>query len=491
MRLRSRLLPSAALVWMGCAGPTEEVVLPAAIETVASAPTRARTQQGSYISWREHLIDTESIGGVPIRGSDGLKMADLDLDGHLDIVSVHESDTTYDGVADGHIRLAFGSESPDQWELATLGEGQEVGAPEDVSIGDMNGDGYPDVVAACELAHLIYFQNPGKNARSETWERVIPEATLGRGSFIHAYLADLDADGRLEVVTPNKGDQNPDNAAAEPTSISWFRIPDDPLQGDRWEEHVVARMPVPINSRPVDLDGDGDLDIVGGTRGEGRVMWFENTGSAEVELVEHRIEVVEAEPELVGTERRIAGNHIEFADLSGDGRLDILMTEAVVNIVWLEQPADPRSPDARWRLHPLGDIAPDHPAGFAVADINGDGLVDIIAGGYSAGARDHDADVPPIGWAGWPGSSKRRTTGACPPRHLAASVAFSTNSTWMVTATWTSSEPVETAPPGRLEQVRSGSTRAPVRTRVSRCPCPRHCTAVRPATTSRGASVAF
>ncbi len=101
----------------------------------------ARTIDGEYISWREHIIDDTAVSGVAISGSDGLTVGDLDRDGLMDIVSVHESDTTYDGVADGHVRLAFGPEDPDRWELVTLAEGSEAGAAEDAAIGDVNGDG--------------------------------------------------------------------------------------------------------------------------------------------------------------------------------------------------------------------------------------------------------------------------------------------------------------------------------------------------------------
>jgi hypothetical protein len=75
---------------------------------VGDAMTTATDTDGRYISWREHIVVVEAIGGAQIRGGDGLVMADLDLDGHLDIISVHESDTQYDGVADGHVlwRLA-------------------------------------------------------------------------------------------------------------------------------------------------------------------------------------------------------------------------------------------------------------------------------------------------------------------------------------------------------------------------------------------------
>ncbi len=358
---------------------------------VGDSPTKARSSDGRYISWREHIIDDSELAGFEISGSDGLTMADLDRDGHLDIVSVHESDTSYDGAAEGHIRIAFGSADPDRWELVTLSDGPDAAAAEDVAIADVNGDGWLDVIGACELSHLIYHQNPGKEARTQTWKRTIPEITRNRGSFIRVFFADFNGDGRPEAVAPNKGEQNPPRTTTDKNPVSIFSVDGDPLDGDNWTEHVLGQYIIPQNSEPVDLDGDGDLDIVVGSRGENRILWFENLGGPDFSFEEHAIEIDGSSG---------AGFNLAYADLNHDGRLDIVLG-ITGGLGWIEQP---EQISGSWKAHWIGTFVPDSMTGFTLADIDGDGDLDIIGGSYSRGVRDRDGNVSPddpLGRIGW------------------------------------------------------------------------------------------
>ena len=77
----------AVVLWLtGCANaPMQEresdYPVTAVRPPIADEPTEARAVDGRYISWREHIIDDPAISGVPISGSDGLTLADLDGDG--------------------------------------------------------------------------------------------------------------------------------------------------------------------------------------------------------------------------------------------------------------------------------------------------------------------------------------------------------------------------------------------------------------------------
>ena len=355
----------------------------------------AKTNDGSYISWKEHIIDDTELSDGAISGSDGLVSADLDLDGFIDIISVHESDTKYDGIARGLIRIAFGSDDPDNWELVTLADGYEAGAVEDVVAEDINGDGYLDLVAACELSHLIYFENPKVNIRSTRWNRLIPSITKDRGSFIRVFAADLNNDKRIEIIAANKGSQRGNSEGALPKPISYFKISGDPLDDSAWEEYELINVLVPINSHPIDIDDDGDIDIIAGSRGENRIILMENISNDSIKFMIHDIKVSDNQ------KAKITGFNMDFVDINEDTLLDIILSDRDGNLIWLEQPSNWSD---LWISHPIGNIKPDHLVGLLAADINGDGLIDFIAGGYSRGPRDEDGDVTindPLGRLAW------------------------------------------------------------------------------------------
>ncbi|MFT7548280.1 MAG: hypothetical protein ACI9VI_002123, partial [Candidatus Azotimanducaceae bacterium] len=359
------------------------------------------TPKGETISWLEHIIDGPDVAGFALTGGDGLVMGDLDNDGIEDIVSVHESDTEYDSsIHDsdfipepaGYVRVAFGSDSPRHWTTITVAEGRDSPSPEDAALADVNGDGYLDIVVAAEQSHLIYLQNPGKQIRTSHWPRLILPMTVGRGSYLRVFSGDFNGDGIPEIVAANKGAQRPgpkDYATKNPVSI--FQVKGNPLAGESWHEQELGRYSVPQNSEPVDLDGDGDLDIVVGTRGEQRIIFFENISSKTINFVEHAI-IIES--------YQMAGFNLEYADINRDGRLDIIGATAK-GLIWIEQPVNLSQ---AWAPHYIGTFAPDYITGLELADIDGDGHLDILAGGYSRSSRTEDGKAiisDPLGRMGW------------------------------------------------------------------------------------------
>ncbi|MEQ8956193.1 MAG: VCBS repeat-containing protein, partial [Gammaproteobacteria bacterium] len=178
---------------------------------------------------------------------------------------------------------------------------------------------------------------------------------------------------------------------ARSTPVSIFRVDGDPLNGATWRELELGRYSVPQNSEPVDLDGDGDMDIVIGTRGENRLLWFENPGDGSLDFIEHAIGI---------NGGNAAGFNLEYADLNGDGRLDII-DRVSGRLGWLEQPAHI---DDAWNAHLIGTLAPDSVTGLETADIDGDGRIDILVGSYSRGDREDDGSVTvndPLGRIAW------------------------------------------------------------------------------------------
>ena len=258
-----------------------------------------RSNCATMPSFTQHVIVTGAAGGK----SDALTTADLNVDGAADVISVSPSAVTY--------YLSSGGSTPTfSSHVLTTAAANSI-----VTVVDVNGDGYVDIVVPANNGAIRWFQSDG--ALLPTFSLRTISGSSASVSFMVAPL-DFDDDGDVDLavtcpvggtvtVYVSSGGRGPSFTAAvvfQSSSVS------------------------PWGIATGDFDGDGNADLV--TADDSGVWWHRNTGVASVFDV-HPVDSM------------TLAARVATADLDGDGVVDIAGVAYIpaggVGVVWYHNTA--------------------------------------------------------------------------------------------------------------------------------------------------------
>ena len=353
-----------------------------------------------YEQWRQEEISRAALQRLPGLAPSQIAISDLNRDGHPEVVLANTTDGfsytstsyVYWGSPDGYRRRT---------ELPTH-------TASGVCVGDLNHDGYPEIV----------FSNKGRGSAAQGGYRDNLESYIYWGaadgysaerrtsvpthSAVSCTLGDLDGDGQLDLAFANSaGDQSslyvywgarggPD--LKQPTTLT---IP-NPRQV-RFYDHGpsgkclyligeagvtllcssrdrtlmrVRHLGIPARAAAAaDLDGDGSADLVLATDSGGKILWGGPDGS------EARVTALPA----------LAPQDVLLADLDRDGRDDIVLannhserTYDVPSYIYWGNPIG-------YGLHRRSELQTFGAVAVAAADVNGDGKPDLAFANNTSG----------------------------------------------------------------------------------------------------------
>jgi len=184
------------------------------------------------------------------------------------------------------------TEQPWEWSILSRFSQDEA-----LSAGDIDKDGDQEI-----LLGTVWLRNDG-----ETWSK--RRITTFPDAPDRNVLADINGDSRLDAVVGYQ-------AISKPGKLAWYSHGGDPTA--QWKEHVIATVVGPMSLGVGDMDGDGDLDVVVGEHNladpaRARMLVFENADGSGTSWAEHLV--------FVGDEHH-DGAHL--VDLDKDGDLDIV-----------------------------------------------------------------------------------------------------------------------------------------------------------------------
>jgi CARDB/FG-GAP-like repeat len=237
------------------------------------------------------------------------------------------------------------------------------------TVGDISGDGFPDIVVASNNGGGLYwYEYP-------SWTK---RAIASTGAFAtDMQVGDVDGDSDLDIIIPRVSDR----------TVVWYRNPRPASVTSVWTVSNIGKNRA-HDVEVGDMNQDGKLDVV--ARGAGAtVLFLQNSPTS-------------------WTSRNVnsaAGEGTALGDIDRDGDLDILQ-----NGYWLQAPANKVT--GTWTKRTIVTGYPNR-VGATLADIDKDGRLDAILGPSES-----------TGKLGWYRAPANPTTGTWTEKIIDSTVAY-------------------------------------------------------------------
>ena len=260
------------------------------------------TKINAQIAFEENFIfnDREFVNNPT-----GIFTADFDGDGDLDVISGSKYKIVWFENSDGNGDFKF--------KQVISSEQRPI---ENIYAADLDGDGDMDVISGIGDKNVWYENTNGLGDFGD--RKTLPDSYRLRPTLVHA--ADIDGDGDMDALGASYVDGD----------IAWYENLDG--KGNFADYTILTRDTNGNTSSDLssfntfDLDGDGDLDIISSHFGDDKIVWYENIDGL------GRF----GSQQIISTETDGAQS-VYAMDLDSDGDLDVLSASLFDNkIAWYE-----------------------------------------------------------------------------------------------------------------------------------------------------------